>query len=60
MCDRVVSEHPFLIVYCLYKYITQEMCDDGVDNSLVTLNGIFYWFLTNKIIKKRFATLYVK
>ena len=27
MCDRVVSEDPFLIVYCLDKYKTQRRCD---------------------------------
>ena len=33
-CDRVVSEDPFLIVYCLDNYKTQIMCDEAVDDCL--------------------------
>ena len=33
MCDRVVSENPFLIVYCPDKYVTQKMCDKAIDES---------------------------
>ena len=40
MCDRVVSEDPYLIVYCPNKYVTQEMCDEAVDYSLATLKLI--------------------
>ena len=40
MCDRVVSEDPFLLVYHLDKYITQKMCDEAVDDSLATLKLI--------------------
>ena len=29
MCDRVVSEDPFIIVYCPNKYKTQRMCDSS-------------------------------
>ena len=36
ICDGVVSENPFLIVYCPDKYITQRMCDESVDDSLTT------------------------
>ena len=34
MCDRVVSEDHFLIVYCPNKYTSQRMCDEAVDDSL--------------------------
>ena len=27
ICGRVVSEYPFLIIYCPDKYKTQKMCD---------------------------------
>ena len=27
ICVRVVSEYPFLIIYCPDKYKTQKMCD---------------------------------
>ena len=58
MCDRVVSENLFLILYCPDKYITQKMCDEPVDDSLATLQLIRNWFLASKIIKKLFSTLY--
>ena len=34
MCDRVVSEDPFLIVYCLDKCKIQRMFDETVDDFL--------------------------
>ena len=40
VCDRVVSEDPFLIVYCPDKYITQRMCDKAIDDSLAALEFI--------------------
>ena len=58
MCDRVVSEDPFLNVYCSDNYITQKMCDEAVDDSLAVLKVIPDWFITNKIIKKPFTALY--
>ena len=58
MCDRVVSEDPFLIVYCPDKYKTQRMCDEAVDDSLVALKLVPDWFITSKIIKKLYAALY--
>ena len=32
MCDRVVSEDPFILKYCLDRYETQKMCDEAVDD----------------------------
>ena len=52
MCDRVVSEDHFLIVYCPDKYKTQRMYDQAVDDSLAALNLIPKWFGTSKMIKK--------
>ena len=40
MCDRVIYENPFLIVYCPDKYITQNKCDEAVDDCLATLELI--------------------
>ena len=40
MCDRVVSEDLFLIVYCPDKYRTQKMCEKTVDYSIATLKLI--------------------
>ena len=36
--DRVVSKDPFLIVYCLHKYLIQKMCDETATDSLAALN----------------------
>ena len=52
MCDKVVSENTFLIVYCPDKYKTQRMCDEAVDDCLAALKLIPDWFLTSKMIKK--------
>ena len=46
MCDRVVSEDPFLIIYWPGEYETQRMCDEAVN-----------WFVTTKMIKKLFSAL---
>ena len=51
MCGRVVSEDPFLIVYCPDKYKTQKMCDKAVDDSLAALKLIPDWFVASKMIK---------
>ena len=55
---RVVSEDPFLILYCPDKYVTQKMCDEAVDDSLAILKLIPDWFVTSKMIKKLFTALY--
>ena len=36
MCDRTVSDVPFMILYCPNEYITQKMCDDDVYGSIET------------------------
>ena len=59
MCDRVVSEYPFLIVYCPDEYKTQRMCDKAVDESLASLKLIRDGFVTSKMITKIFTSLYV-
>ena len=40
MCDRVVSEDLFLIVYCLDKYKTQIVFDESIDDCLATFKYI--------------------
>ena len=59
MCDRVVSEYPFLIVDCPDEYKTQRMCDKAVDDSLASLKLIRDGFVTSKMITKIFTSLYV-
>ena len=58
MCDRVVSEYPFLIVYCPDEYKTQRMCDKAVDDFLASLKLIRDGFVTSKMITKIFTYLY--
>ena len=52
MCDIIVSEDPFLIVYCPDKYKTQRMCDESVDYSLAASKFIPDWFVIGKMFEK--------
>ena len=47
MWDRVVSEDSFMIIYCPYKYKTQNMYVEAVDNCLAALKFIPGWFVTS-------------
>ena len=58
MCDKVVSEDLFLIVYCPDKYKLRNVWK-AVDDSLGALKLIPNWFVTSKTIKKLFTSLYV-
>ena len=58
MCDSIVSEDPFLIVYYPDKYKTQRMYDEAVDDSLAALKLIPDWFVTSKMIEKLYTALY--
>ena len=52
MYDKVVSNDPFTLKYCLGRYKNQEMCDEAVDDFLPTLRFVSDWFVTSKKIKK--------
>ena len=56
----VVSEDPFLIVYCPDKYTTQRTSDEAVDDSLAALELIPDWFVTSKMITKVYTALYAE
>ena len=58
MRDRVVSEDPFLQVYCPDKYKTQRLCDEAVDDSLAALKLMPDGFVTSKMIKGLYNALY--
>ena len=58
MCDRVVSQDIFLIVYCPHQYKTQRTCDEAVNDSAAALQLISDWFIRNKMIKELFTALY--
>ena len=52
MCDSVISEDPFSIVFFPDKYKTQIMCDEAVDDCLAALKFIPDWIVTNKMLQK--------
>ena len=58
ICDRVVSEDPFLTVFFPDKYKSQRMCDEAVDDTLATLTFIPDWFVTSKMIKSLYTAFY--
>ena len=45
MCDRVVSENPFMIIYCLDRYRNQRICDEHVNDRLKAFKFITDWFV---------------
>ena len=48
MCDRVVSEDPFLILDCSDKNKNWRMCDEAVDDCLATRKFIADCCVTSK------------
>ena len=50
MCDNVVSEDPFMLLYCPNRYKTQEMFGEAVDDCLAALKFILDWFAKSKMI----------
>ena len=51
MCDRVIFEDDFMMLYCTGSYKTQKICDEAVD-SLEALKFIPDWFVTSKMLQK--------
>ena len=58
MWNRVISEDPFILVYCPDKYKIQIMCDEAVDDCLAALKFIPDGFVTSKMINKLLTALY--
>ena len=50
MCDKAISEDPFMLVYFPDKYKTQKTFDKAVDNCLAASKFIPDWFVTSKMI----------
>ena len=48
----------FLLVHETDKYESQRMFDEAVDDSLAALKLLPNWFVTSKMIKKRYTNLY--
>ena len=51
MCDRVIFENDFILLYFTGSYKTQKICDEAVD-SLEALKFIPDWFVTSKKLQK--------
>ena len=51
MCDKAVSNDPFMVKYCVDRYKTQEMCNKAVNDFLPALKFIPDWFVTSKLSK---------
>ena len=58
MCDKDVSEDPFVLEYCHGRYKIQEMCNKAIDDFLPALKCVPDWFVTNKMIKKLLTALF--
>ena len=54
----VISEYPFLIVYCPDEYKTLRMSGKTVDDSLAALNILLIGLFQIKPFKKIYTTLY--
>ena len=52
MCDRVVSEDPFFILYCPDKNKTQTMCNKPVDDCLSVFKTILDSFVKSKMLER--------
>ena len=55
MFGRAISDGPFMLVYYTDKCETQRMRDEAVNACLAALKLIPDWFVTSKIIKKRYC-----
>ena len=55
MFDKIVSEDPFLIVYCPDKYKIQIMCREAVNDSLAALKLKPDWIVISKMINELFT-----
>ena len=56
--DRVTSENPFMLKFCLDRYKTYEMCDEAVDDCLSAIKFIPGWFVADKMIRKVHEALF--
>ena len=52
MCERNVSEDPFILFYCPDRYRTQRVCDEAVDDCQAVLKFIPDWFAASKMLEK--------
>ena len=57
ICAKAVNTCHFEFYPVPYRYNTQEMSKEAIDNFLPALKFFPHWFVTNKIIKKVDNTL---
>ena len=60
MCNRIVFEELFMLIYCPDKCKSKKMCDEAVDNCLAALKFIPDWFFTSKMLEKFHDALRIK
>ena len=51
MCDEIISEETFMLIYCPDRCKTQTLCDEAVDDCLASLKFITDWFVTSKMLE---------
>ena len=60
MCDRVDSEDPLWTVYCAYRYKTQRMCGEAVNDCGAALKFFRDRFILSKMLEKSDNALHAK
>ena len=51
MCEKALSKNQFMLKYCPYRHITQEMCVKAVDAYILTLKFVPDWFVKTKTLQ---------
>ena len=57
MCNSILCEDHFSIIYVPDQYKIKKISDKAVDDLLVALKFVPDWFVTSKMIKKLFTDL---
>ena len=57
MCNNIICEDTFSIIYVPDQYKIKKISDKAVDDLLVALKFVPDWFFTSKMIKKLFTDL---
>ena len=57
MCNSILCEDHFSIIYVPDQYKIKKISDKAVDDLLVALKFVRDWFVTSKMIKKFFTDL---
>ena len=52
MCDRIVSEDPFILIFRSDRYKTPKFCDKAFDGCLAAIKFFYYFMVTSKMLEK--------